>query len=177
MLIKSKLSIIITGVMAGLFFSLSPIHLVYGASSSKVTTASRELAAKTLIAKLNSQQGEAYIKNGEFRSKFGDFPFPINPDISSYEYTIIAPDKSSFEFEVVTHYAIARRPRLKSYVGAVHARPGTDKQGISNPQVKISSVVCQSIRPTTVKSNLQVIFTSENPPACAIESARIGGVN
>jgi Type IV pilin-like G and H, putative len=177
MLSHSNLTIIIAGAIAGLSVSLNPIYLAYGKPSSKVTTASRELAAKTLIEKLNTQQGEAYIKDRAFRSKFSDFPFPINPDISSYEYTIIIRDKRDFDFQVVTHYAIARRPGLKSYIGAVHARLGIDKKGASNQQVKISSVVCQSIRPTTAKSDLQVIFTSLNPPMCATESVRVGGVD
>jgi hypothetical protein len=140
MLSHSNLAIIIAGAIAGLSISLNPIHLAYGKPSPKVTTASRELAAKTLISKLNSQQGEAYIKDGAFRSKFSDFPFPINPDTRSYEYTIIIQDKGNFEFQVVTHYAIARRPGLKSYIGAVHARLGIDKKGTSNQQVKMSSV-------------------------------------
>jgi Type IV pilin-like G and H, putative len=141
------------GTAALLTVTIGTIHPAAAQSSSPLALSQAE-GGKALMQLTRAQQSY-YLENSQFSRTLAPLATGVPSFTLNYQQRIIVQNRSS-----VVHYAIARRPNLKSFVGRITI--GTD----SNGNFRSYTIVCENNRPA-IHIPAQPSIGPNNRPVCA----------
>lgn len=134
----------------------------------------REPEGQQYVGSMNRAQQAHFLETNRFANTIARLGIGIRTSTNTYTYSINNLGKATF------HYGVARRPGLKSYVGAVFIIPPTFKPPAFSPpgtgRIEMTSaqtraIVCQSISPSQVPPLPPVLINNE--PKCGASTIPI----
>jgi len=132
---------IASGLFLGLITSLgtAAISQAQSYNPEALVNRARQPAGRAYIVNLNRAQQVYYNQNGKFAASIAQLSIGIDPNTKDYSYRTMPMGNQT---ERVMINAIAKRPGLKSYTGAVFA--------IKNNRGSITvAAICETNRPTS----------------------------
>jgi type IV pilus assembly protein PilA len=96
--------------------------------------------AKYNIQSINRTQEANFLEKNTFTHSVTNLDIGIKSQTVNYIYSIQTTKTASF------HYALARKPDLKSYVGAVFVLPSTTDKS----ELKTANIICELLPPATI---------------------------